>query len=109
MEEKSTRVKRIITGGLILIALGVLIILHNAIGYSLAKSWPILLIVIAFGALLQSGKDIGGWIIGAVGIIFLLKNIFDADFGSIGAYLLPLILILLGVSIIAKHYRKRQP
>lgn len=100
--------KRIVAGGMILVALGILIILHYTTSYSWAKSWPVLLIVIAFGTLIQTFKDIGGWIIGTVGFVFLLTNMFNVDFGSLGAYLLPILLILLGVTIIAKHYRKRQ-
>lgn len=108
MEGKGIRTKRILTGGMILIALGVLIILHNTTKYSLTMSWPILLIVIAVGTIIQSVKDIGGWIIGAVGVVFLLKDMLNVNISALAVYLLPILLILLGVNIIAKHYRKRQ-
>ena len=67
----------IVTGGLILITLGCLIILNNMGIYGFDKSWPILLLVIAFGMLIQKVKDIGGWLILIIGIIFfLIKNKF---------------------------------
>ena len=62
MEPKEKR--HILTGGMILITLGVLIILNNTTAYRFGMSWPILLIVVAIGTLVQRVKDIGGWIIG---------------------------------------------
>ncbi|MBN1664157.1 MAG: hypothetical protein JW943_11200 [Deltaproteobacteria bacterium] len=106
MTHKPGSSKRIITGGMILIALGVLIYLHSVTDYTLGKTWPVLLIVIAIGNLIQSAKDIGGWIIGAVGVFFLLKEMFYIDFSAVGIYVLPLLLIVLGAFVIAKHARK---
>jgi predicted membrane protein len=108
MDDRTGNSKRIITGGLILITLGVLIYLHSHGDYSLGRSWPILLIVIALGTLIQSPKDMGGWIIGAIGVLFLFKEVFNIDFSVVGIYVLPLLLIILGVAIIAKHARKRK-
>lgn len=104
---KSTQSKQILAGGLIIIALGVLIYLHTATQYNFGKSWPILLIVIAVGTLMQRLKDLGGWIIGTVGVIFLLREMFDVDFSIVGMYVLPLLLIILGVMVVMKHFRKR--
>ena len=53
----------ILTGGMILITLGVLIYLSKAEIYSFSKTWPILLIVVGVCTLIQRFKDIGGWFI----------------------------------------------
>jgi len=107
--DKGPRTKRIFTGGLVLIALGVLIFLHNTTEYTLGRTWPILLIVVALGILIQAFKDIGGWIIGAAGVLFLLREMMNVDLNLLGTYLLPVLLILLGIMVIMKHYRKRRP
>lgn len=76
MQEKEKR--HIITGSLILIALGVLILLSTLGLYNFDKSWPILLIVISLSVLIQNPKGFEGWFIGIVGIVFLvLKSGFD--------------------------------
>lgn len=90
----------IVTGGLILITLGCLIILNNLGIYGFDNSWPILLVVIAIAMLMQKVKDIGGWLILVVGIVFLLINHWGLKLHILGTYLLPLILIALG----GKHF-----
>jgi predicted membrane protein len=106
----SVRSKRhILTGGMILVALGVLLILNNTTQYRLNMSWPILLIVIALGTLMQQPRDIGGWIIGVVGVIFLLKETWLVNFGALAVYLLPLLLILLGINLIIKFRSRKEP
>jgi predicted membrane protein len=106
----SVRSKRhILTGGMILVALGVLLILNNTTEYRLNMSWPILLIVIALGTLMQQPRDIGGWIIGVVGVIFLLKETWLVNFGALAVYLLPLLLILLGINLIIKFRSRKEP
>ena len=104
MEPKGKQ--RVLTGGMILVTLGILIILHNATGYGLGKSWPILLLVIAMGTLIQKIADVGGWIIGAAGLIFLMKVSFGFDISNFATYLLPLLLILVGLNILIKHFQK---
>jgi hypothetical protein len=96
----------IMTGGLILITLGCLIILNNMDIYGFDKSWPILLLVIAISMLMQRVKDIGGWLILVVGIIFLLIKNWGLHLHILGTYLLPVILIVLGINIFRKK-RKR--
>jgi hypothetical protein len=100
--------RNIFTGGMILITLGVLILLHNVNIYSIAKSWPILLIVISIGTLMQRLKDFGGWFIGVAGLIFLFVNNWGYDLHSVAIYLVPLLLILSGISILIKKYKKKQ-
>jgi hypothetical protein len=96
----------IMTGGLILITLGCLIILNNMDIYGFDKSWPILLLVIAISMLMQKVKDIGGWLILVVGIIFLLINNWGLHLHILGTYLLPVILIVLGINIFMKKRKK---
>jgi predicted branched-subunit amino acid permease len=97
----------IVTGGLILITLGCLISLNNMDIYGFDKSWPILLLVIAMAMLMQKVKDIGGWLILVVGIIFLVINNWGLKLHLLGAYLLPVILIGLGINILLKKRKKR--
>jgi len=106
MEAREKR--HILTGGLILITLGVLIILDNTGIYGFDKSWPVLLIAIAAGTLIQRVKDIGGWFIGAAGVIFLLVNNWGYDLHIVAKYLLPVLLILFGINVLIKHYKKKQ-
>jgi hypothetical protein len=96
----------VITGGLILIALGILIILNYMGLYEFGRSWPMLLIVIAVGTLIQRAGDIGGWIIAAVGIFFLVKENWGFQFYAAAKYILPILLILLGANILARNYKK---
>jgi predicted membrane protein len=104
-----TREKRhIVTGGMILVTLGVLIILSNMDIYGFDRSWPILLIVIAAGTLMQRVKDIGGWFIGVAGVIFLLVKNWGYDLHVTARYLLPVLLILYGINVLIKHYKKKQ-
>jgi len=95
-------------GGMILIALGILILLSNMGIYGFDKSWPILLIVISIGILIQRVKDIGGWFIGVAGLIFLFVNNWGYDLHAVAIYLIPLILILVGVNVLIKQYKKKQ-
>jgi len=96
----------ILTGGMILVALGVLIILSNTNIFAFNKSWPILLIVIAVGTLIQRFRDIGGWIIMIVGILFLIIDGFNVRLEAMWKYLLPVLLIILGANIMMKSRKK---
>ncbi len=106
MEAREKR--HILTGGMILITIGVLIILSTMGIYGFDRSWPILLIVISAGTLMQRIKDIGGWFIGAAGVIFLMVNNWGYNLHVIARYLFPLLLILIGINILIKHYKKRK-
>jgi hypothetical protein len=99
--------KSILTGGMILITIGTLIILHKMDIWEFSRSWPLLLIVIAAGTLLQQGKDLGGWIIGCVGLVFFLAENLGMEIWKIVNLLLPLLLILVGIRIIIKHFKKK--
>ncbi|MCX5819217.1 MAG: hypothetical protein NT047_04835 [Deltaproteobacteria bacterium] len=103
-----TRNKRsILTGGMIMIGLGILIILSEMGVWAFAQSWPVLLIIIAVGTLIQRGRDLGGWIIGCVGLIFLISKNFEVKIYAIATFLLPVLLIMVGVNVLVKYFRKK--
>ena len=97
----------VLTGGMILITLGLLIILGKMNVWSFSQSWPILLIVIALGTLLQRVKDLGGWMIGCVGVISLVAENLDVKIYAIAKFLLPVLLILVGINVLVKYFKKR--
>lgn len=96
----------ILTGGMILVALGVLIILSNAQIIAFSKSWPVLLIVIALGTLIQRVRDAGGWIIMVVGIVFLFLEGLKIRLDAMWKYLLPVLLIVVGANIMMRSKKK---
>jgi len=98
--------KRVFTGGAILVTLGVLILLNSLEIYGFNKSWPILLVVISAGTLIQSPRDMIGWFIGAVGVIFLVIRNWYINAGQIATYGLPLLLIAAGVVVLLKNLKK---
>ncbi|MBN1474429.1 MAG: hypothetical protein JW914_07430 [Syntrophaceae bacterium] len=93
----------ILTGGMILITLGVLIYLSKAEIYSFSKTWPILLIVVGVCTLIQRFKDIGGWFITVVGVMFLITEFYGLQLYQYSQYILPAVLILLGVFVLLKR------
>ena len=107
MEAKERR--KVLAGGIILIALGALILLNSMTGYGFDKSWPILLIVISICTLVQQSKDIGGWLIGVVGVVFLVIKNFYTDLDKIATYALPSLLMVLGAYVLVNYFRKRRP
>jgi predicted membrane protein len=105
MENKK---RHMLTGGMILITLGVLIFLHMSGYYFFSKSWPILLIVIGVCTIIQSIRDIGGWFITIAGIIFVFTEAYGIEIYKLSKYLLPALLILVGIHVLLKR-RKRNP
>ncbi len=93
----------ILTGGMILITLGVLIYLSKAEIYSFSKTWPILLIVVGVCTLIQRFKDIGGWFITAVGVMFLITEFYGLQLYQYSQYILPAVLIMLGAFVLLKR------
>jgi predicted membrane protein len=106
MAAKPREKRNILTRGMILITLGILIILGKMNVWNFGQSWPLLLIVIAMGTLIQRATDLGGWIIGCVGLIFLISENMGVKIYAIATFLLPLLLILVGINVLAKYFRK---
>ena len=95
----------VLTGGVILITLGVLLLLSNLEVCSMAKSWPLLLWVVGALTIIRKAKDIGGWIITVTGVVFLMQQNISA-LQNISNYALPLIVILLGCYVIMKKKKR---
>lgn len=104
MEQREKR--QIMTGGLLLIALGILILLNSLEWVGFNKSWPVLLIVIAIATLAQNVRDGIGWFIGAVGIVFLVIKNWYVQIGDLTKYALPLLLIILGTYMLYRRKKK---
>ena len=92
---------------MILITLGVLIILHKMNVWVFSQSWPILLVVIAMGNLMQRIGDVAGWIIGCVGVYFLVSENLDIKIYAIATFLFPLVLFLAGLNVLIKNYKRK--
>ena len=95
--------RHMLTGGLILIALGVLIYLSKANIYSFWQTWPVLIIVIGFGTIIQKASDFGGWFITIAGVLFLIMSFMVLIFHKYSQYILPAVLILLGIFVILRR------
>ncbi len=93
----------VLTGGMILITLGVLIYLSKADIYSFGKTWPILLIVVGICTLIQRFKDVGGWFITIVGVVFLITEFYGFELYKYSRYILPAVLILMGIFVLLKR------
>lgn len=95
--------RNILTGGIILITVGVLIFISKSTSYAFSQTWPILLIVIGISTLFQRAKDVGGWFITVIGIIFLFMEIYGMELSRYSQYIFPLVLILVGIYVILKR------
>lgn len=95
--------RSLITGGLILITLGVLIFISKTTIYSFGQTWPVLIIVIGLSTIIQRFRDFGGWFITIAGAAFLINELYGFDLSKYSEYLLPAILILLGVFILLRR------
>jgi cadmium resistance protein CadD (predicted permease) len=97
--------RNVITGGLILITLGVLIFISKTTSYSFGQTWPVLLMVIGISTLFYRIKAIEGWFIATVGVIFLYVEFYGFDLYKYSQYILPVILVLLGIFVIMKRQK----
>jgi hypothetical protein len=99
---------KVVSGVVILLTLGVLVLLSTFGIYSLDKSWPILIIVFALFTLFQSHRDLGGWVIGAAGLLFLF---FENWFGQMSATSMNLVrsvLLIVAGFFLFKYMKKKE-
>lgn len=99
----SEKKHNVFTGGVVLITLGVLIFLSKSGSYPFGQTWPILLIAVGICTLIQKFRDLGGWIITLAGFVFLFNELYGFDLSQYSQYLLPAILILLGIFVILRR------
>ena len=93
----------VFTGGVVLITLGVLIFLSKSGTYPFGQTWPVLLIAIGICTLIQKFSDFGGWFITLAGAAFLFYELHGFDVSKYSKYLLPGVLILLGIFVIIRR------
>jgi cadmium resistance protein CadD (predicted permease) len=103
----SNEKRNILTGGMILITLGVLIYLSKAGFYSFGQTWPVLIIVIGCCAIIQRFKDFGGWFITVAGGVFLANEFFGIELSKYSQYILPAVLILLGIFVLLRRRKHK--
>lgn len=99
----SDKKQNVLTGGVVLITLGVLIYLSKSGSYPFGQTWPILLIAVGVCTLIQKFRDLGGWIITLAGVGFLFNELYGLDLSQYSKYLLPSVLILLGIFVILRR------
>jgi hypothetical protein len=97
---------RILTGSIILITLGVLILLNNLNLFGFNRSWPFLLLAIGAGTMIQNWRDKTGWFIALVGLIFVIKENFYGKLAEFTNYVAPLLLILIGAFVLIRGGKK---
>ena len=98
--------RNVLTGGLILITLGVLIFISKTSGYGFGQTWPILLIVIGVSTLIYRIRAIEGWFVATVGVIFLMIEMYGYDLYKFSQYIVPALLVLLGIYVLLKRRHK---
>jgi len=99
---------KIVSGAVILLMLGALVLLSSFGIVSLDRSWPILIIVFALFTLVQSHKDLGGWVIGAAGLLFLFFENWFAQMSTTSMNLMRSVLLLVAGFFLFK-YMKNKP
>jgi len=98
--------RQILIGGVVLVSLGILIVLNQFTDFGFSRSWPLLLIVIAITTLAQSPKDLVGWFIGVVGVVFLIDNNWSINVGWVKTYVMPTLLIIIGLFMLYRRSKK---
>jgi hypothetical protein len=100
--------RNILTGGMILITLGVLIYLDKAVGgmCSFGQTWPVLIIVIGLCTIIQRFRDFGGWFITLAGAAFLIYKFYGFELSRYSQYILPAIIILLGIFVLLRRRKQ---
>jgi len=99
--------KGLLLGGLILVTLGILLLLHRLYILHFETSWPLILVVIGVGLFLINRHTWAGWIIGGIGIIFFVVNFVIEFFPAFEAWsdlVGPIILLIIGILLLYRYY-----
>jgi putative Mn2+ efflux pump MntP len=99
--------KGLLLGGLILVTLGILLLLHRLYILHFETSWPLLLVVIGVGLFLINRHTWAGWIIGGIGIILFVVNFVIEFFPAFEAWsdlVGPIILLIIGILLLYRYY-----
>ena len=99
---------RVVSGAIILLTLGVLVFLSTQGIWSIDKSWPILIIVFAAVTLVQSPRDLGGWVIGAAGLLFLFFKNWFGQISDMSMNLLTSAILIAGAYLLFKSMKKKE-
>jgi hypothetical protein len=62
-----------------------------------------LIIVIGISTIIQRAKDFGGWFITVAGVLFLVNEFYGFELSQYSKYLLPAVLVLLGILVLLKR------
>jgi hypothetical protein len=98
--------KGLLMGGLVLVTLGALLLMHHTEILDLNTSWPLLMVAVGFGLFLLNRRTLAGWIIGGIGVIFFVVNFviyFYPDFEAWSQLVGPIILIIIGVLFLYRY------
>ena len=99
--------KGFLLGGLILLTLGALLLLHRLYILHFETSWPLILVVIGVGLFLINRHTWAGWIVGGIGIILFVVNFVIEFFPGFEAWsdlVGPIILLIIGVLLLYRYY-----
>jgi len=93
--------------GLALIVMGVLILTDRmGTGYGLREGWPWVVVALGIGGLIKNVKSFAAWITAIIGVLILGAKYYSVHLnipGFIRPYILPAILILLGILSIWRY------
>jgi len=100
-------------GGVILITLGALLLLHRLVILNFyTTSWPLLLVAIGLGFFLMNRRTWAGWIIGGIGVILFVVNFVIVFFPGVEAWsdlVGPIILVIIGVLLLYRFSHNALP
>ena len=115
---KGNVLSRLFTG-LVIIGIGVVFLMQQtgyitlSIGEILSSFWPVILIIIGLKQIMTQDRHGGGWwglMMMAIGVIFLGRNLewFDWSIGDIFRYLIPIIIIGVGLRMMFRPRASQQ-
>lgn len=112
MSNKSRGKRGQLMGGVILVTLGALLLLHQLLILDFYTSWPLLLVAIGLGFFLLNRRTWAGWIIGGIGVILFVVNFVIVFFPSVEAWsdlVGPIILLMIGVLLLYRFSHNGLP